>query len=105
MYNLCLFPKYPESSVPEEVQVQMNFDGLPLFKSSKQVLWPLLCTFRNQPIVFQLIVLCGTSKPTNLEFIKETINQVNSVIQQGMLVGGKFISFKLLGIVADAPAR
>ena len=107
MCNLCLCPRYPESSVPDEVQVQMNFDGLPLFKSSKQVLWPLLCTFRNllPIIVFPLIVLCGTSKPTNLEFIKETINQVNSVIQQGMLVGRKFISFKLFGIVADAPAR
>lgn len=85
----------------------MNFDGLPLFKSSKQVLWPLICTFRNllPLIVFPLIILCGTRKPTNMDFICETLDQLNDLFINGMLVGGKFIRFKLFGIVADAPAR
>ena len=102
-----LFSRYPESSLPDELQVQMNFDGLPLFKSSKQVLWPLICTFRNllPLIVFPLIILCGTRKPTNMDFIEETLEQLNFLFINGMLVGGKFIRFKLFGIVADAPAR
>ena len=50
------------------LELQINVDVLPLFKSSSTVLWPILCLVKwplpSEPFVVG--VFCGQSKPSDL---------------------------------------
>ena len=48
------------------VSLDVNIDGLPIFKSSKLQFWPLLVKFNNfSPLIVALY--CGESKPEPLD--------------------------------------
>ena len=57
------------------IQLQFNVDGLPLFKSSKLELWPILClVFGGDSHPFVVGIYCGHSKPKKLdEFLYDLI--------------------------------
>jgi len=51
----------------EEVHVQVNVDGLPLFKSSNIQIWPILCLIKK-PYVAEPFVVQWTVKATSVFF-------------------------------------
>ena len=54
--------------------MQINIDGLPLFKSSNAQFWPILCLVK-QPAVKDSVVVClfsGQSKPA-VNFLDEFV--------------------------------
>ena len=66
------FDKYPLEIKQQTnvLPIALNIDGLPLFRSSNTVFWPILCSILIPPItVFPIAVTCGTSKPENLDFL------------------------------------
>lgn len=89
------------------LDISLNIDGLPLFKSSKTSLWPILCSIDNidPKIVFPVALTLGTSKPDNLDFLNETINELDLILQQGITFNEKLIQVNLKCIVCDAPAK
>lgn len=103
------FKKYPAHVInkTESLQISLNVDGLPLFKSSNVSLWPVLCAIVNvKPItVFPVVLTCGASKPTNLDFLEDLITDLGHVLEHGLQDGNKVISVSLRCIVCDAPAR
>lgn len=56
-----------------DVQLAINVDGLPLFKSSSTSCWPVLCRIVNieKSKVFPIALTVGNNKPTDLEFLTE----------------------------------
>jgi hypothetical protein len=93
--------------IPNHLELSLNIDGLPLFKSSNTSTWPVLCAVVSvQPIcVFPVALACGSTKPKNLDFLTDTISNLNKLLQQGLTFDDCIITVSLICIVCDAPAR
>lgn len=89
-----------------DLGVSMNIDGLPLFKSSQVGLWPVLCRLHvdNNP-VFPLLLTCGRGKPSDLDFLEETISQLETVLSNGVVYQGYTLTVRLVAVVCDAPSK
>lgn len=51
------------------IELLINVDGLPLFKSSSKQIWPILCKVFNDLDVyhpFVTAIYCGDGKPSNI---------------------------------------
>ncbi|KAL0153062.1 hypothetical protein M9458_051661, partial [Cirrhinus mrigala] len=56
----------PKGTLPGQVELCFNVDGVPLFKSSKMCFWPILGQIQNsQPFIVALFY--GSSKPDSVE--------------------------------------
>lgn len=92
----------------DEILVDINIDGLPLFKSSKAQLWPILMKVVNitSLSVFPVGVYVGRSKPNNIEeFFHEFVQELDILLQSGLEFGERNIALKIRAIVCDTPAR
>lgn len=100
------FKGYPAEAV-SGLETSINVDGLPLFKSSNKTLWPVLCAIVNVTpiVVFPVVLTCGKSKPDDLEFLDELVNDLDNVLKNGIEDENRVISVSLKCIVCDAPAR
>ena len=103
------FKRHPVDTVcrTDSLEISLNVDGLPLFKSSGKNVWPVLCAIVNiKPIVvFPVVLTCGHSKPNDLEFLEELINDLNDVLKNGIQDGERVLSVTIRCVVCDAPAR
>lgn len=70
--------QYPdEFSRESDVVLNLNMDGLPLFKSSNVEIRPILCSVKRfQPFI--VAIYCGSEKPSSVsdfmsDFLKELI--------------------------------
>ena len=89
------------------IELSLNIDGLPLFRSSSVSLWPVLCGIVNirPTVVFPVALTCGASKPSDLEFLSDVIRDLKMLLQQGLQDGDKSIPVSIRCIVCDAPAK
>lgn len=89
------------------VEVKVNIDGLPLFKSSHLSVWPILCSVSGSVEItpFCVAVYSGLKKPSNLEFLHEFIAEAKSLIAEGLDINGVHVRVRLSCIVCDAPAK
>lgn len=92
----------------EEISLQINIDGLPLFKSTSAQLWPILGLIDNlhsaSPFVIGLFF--GNSKPTDVvEYLSPFINDITSLSESGVTYMGMNYPLRLNAVVCDAPAR
>ena len=103
------FKRHPLETIrkTDSLEISLNVDGLPLFKSSAKNLWPVLCAIVNiKPIlVFPVVLTCGNSKPKDLEFLEELINELNIILESGLKDGERVLPVSIRCIVCDAPAR
>ena len=85
--------KHPPDVVHKtnSLEISLNVDGLPLFKSSDTSLWAVLCAIVNiKPVVvFPVVLTCGPSKPTDLEFLEDLVRDLDDVLQNKLQDGGQ----------------
>lgn len=88
-----------------EIQLIVNIDGLPLFKSSNIQMWPILSSFGGLG-VFIVALFCGPSKPDNVgEYLKDFIEELINLKQIGIAFLGKNFNVNVKCFSCDAPAR
>ena len=86
------------------IDLKVNIDGLPLFKSSSLQLLPILIQFGPfQPI--GVAFYCGRKKPPVREFLKDFVDEMDSLTINGILVDGTKMNVKIFCFTCDAPAR
>lgn len=89
------------------ISVQINVDGVPLFKSTGAQFWPILgklvTPFASQPFVIGLFY--GVTKPDNLEFLSDFVNECRALLTHGIPYNDFLLNFTISALVCDAPAR
>lgn len=94
------------SDIPENIVLHFNIDGLPLFKSSRFQLWPILCNVATTPNVLLIGVFGGKSKPNNSDiYLQPFVDELNSILSTGFVFCGKTYNVSIGAFVCDAPAR
>ncbi|XP_043241159.1 uncharacterized protein LOC122391391 isoform X2 [Amphibalanus amphitrite] len=95
------------SSSMSTLSLQLNIDGLPLFRSSRTCLWPILFTVKEwQKEVFMAAVFGGTEKPASLtEFLADFVEEMKVLEASGIQVSSRNFKVLLTSVVCDAPAR
>lgn len=93
-----------------DVKLLVNVDGLPLFKSSKNQLWPILGMVANVPsiikIVFPIGIYCGQSKPkSSSSYLREFVEEIKKLMMEGFYVNQKLLTVSIKGFICDAPAK
>ncbi|XP_070404835.1 uncharacterized protein [Nothobranchius furzeri] len=93
----------------DTLTLRVNIDGLPLFRSSKMELWPILAIVKEIPKCGVIIIglYAGSSKPASVqEYLNDFIEDLKSVTKEGFLYKGKHFNIALPdAFVCDAPAR
>ena len=89
------------------LELALNVDGVPLYHSSTYSLWPVLCYITNvKPHrVFVISVYGGKSKPSDMSFLDEAIEELNKISIEGIPINGNLYRCILKFCVCDAPAR
>ena len=104
--NLVL--KSNSLSLCDQLELQINVDGIPLFKSSSMSLWPILCSVKNigNKDPFVVGAFCGKEKPGSAsEFLADFVSEADSILRNGLTIGEKNFSAIIHSFVCDAPAR
>lgn len=91
-------------------QLLINIDGLPLFRSSPDQVYLILCTIVSVPElrkqVFPIGIYYGKDKPVNLEdYLTDFITEINSLHENGLHFQDHTAQLDDIYFVCDAPAK
>ena len=99
-----MYDKIVSNSV---LKIQLNVDGLLLFRSSSTSFWSALCFLQEFNIKKPVLVglFCGETKPSNLsEYFRDLVKDLTNCANW-VLFREKMFIFKVSNIICDAPAR
>ena len=89
----------------ETILLTFNIDGLPLYKSSNDQVWPILCYVEKEK-VFTVSLFVGKSKPYPLEdFLDLFIQELTSLNENGIELNGQHRNIVTRAFICDSPAR
>lgn len=102
----------PELQKLTSVSMQVNVDGLPLFKSSNAQFWPVLGLIeqyvgnvQQNKLPFVIGLYYGKKKPSSLHFLNPFVEEALRLEMEGVLFEGRALPFKISTFICDAPAR
>ena len=89
----------------ETIKLNVNIDGVPLFKSSGKQFWPILCSFGGyEPFIVALFF--GDAKPNSLnDYLSDFLNELSLVVRLGVSCDSKTFQVGIQAFICDAPAR
>jgi len=89
------------------ISVQINIDGVPLFKSTNGQFWPMLgkisFPFVSDPFVIGIFY--GENKPSNLDFLADFVSEYQKLKESGIAMDDKRFCFHVSAFICDTPAR
>lgn len=90
-----------------EIVIDVGIDGLPLFKSSRTCVWPIIGNIinskqRKNPFLIGCYV--GKCHPKTDLFLKQLCDELDH-LKEGIEINGIHYAFRVRCFVADAPAR
>ena len=87
--------------------LQINIDGMSFHNSTRTQFWPILAKivapFSSE--VFTVGIFSGNSKPKNMDFMNEFIDEFKTVVADGLFVEEVCWQIELQCFCADAPAH
>lgn len=94
--------------IPDHLNIDINIDGLPLYRSSNTQLWPILIRVNNvkgMP-VFPVGVFLGNRKPSNCEeYLFNFTSELSYYIENGIQLSEKNIKLAIRAIICDTFPR
>lgn len=106
--ELCLRKLFKNISASLDISLNINMDGLPIFKSSKGEFWPILANIAEIPDIKPIIigVYYGKAKASNLNaYLTPFVDELAPILKNGILINGHKISLKIRCFICDSPAR
>lgn len=98
----------PLNKIPNNIEMFVNIDGLPIAKSSGSQFWPILGEIRGigcrKPFLIGLYH--GNSKPLEPnEYLEDFLADVHELRANGFEFKGKLFHFRGVAFICDAPAK
>jgi len=89
------------------IQVNINIDGLPLFKSSNSQVYPILCNLvENYNEVNIVGIYYGNEKPTDANvFLTDFTEEAITLTTHGIIINDHTYPFKINAFICDVPAK
>lgn len=90
------------------LKIQININGLPLFKSASDQFWPILGMISNLEIKkpFVIGLYYGLSKPDNVsQYLEDFINEILKISRNGIQCSDKIVQLSIDSVICDTPAR
>ncbi|XP_036341073.1 uncharacterized protein LOC118750465 [Rhagoletis pomonella] len=91
----------------EEIVFDINVDGIPLFRSSRVQLWPILIRILNFKVnnILPVGIYIGKQKPKDLEvYLLDFVQEHDNLSKTGICVSNKIVKLRLRAVICDAPA-
>lgn len=103
-FNEHLCPNYLH------LRLSINIDGLPISKSSKSQVWPILISFTNCEMLSKYVlpigIFHGNTKPKCInEFLNPFVIELVDLLDIGLCINGNEFKFEVAHIICDAPAK
>lgn len=87
------------------IDLIINVDGLPLFKSSMSQFWPILGSFSGLD-VFTIALFYGNAKPSSIDdYLHDFLEEVSQLKDAGLTHQGKTYQVNVNCFSCDVPAR
>lgn len=106
--EFCLKSALKNLRSPLTISINVNIDGLPIYKSSTKNVWPILFNIQELPNIKPLIIgiFYGTSKPKSAtEYLNPFIEELLPLLESGLEVEGHQVLIKIRCFICDTPAR
>lgn len=90
------------------ISVNINLDGLPVFKSSKVEFWPILFNITEMPQLRPMVIgiFCGKAKCNDLQsFLSPFVDEMSEIMANGIIINSYKITVLIRCFVCDSPAR
>lgn len=99
----CLF----NTNTSFNISLNVNIDGLPLFKRSSTHFWPILFNIHGKPqYKVQVIgIYCGKGKPPMEAFLRPFVNELQPLLNAGVIINEHKIGISVHAFICDSPAR
>ncbi|CAI6351799.1 unnamed protein product [Macrosiphum euphorbiae] len=90
-----------------KIEIIVGIDGLPLYKSNPEQLWPILAYIRpDSTNVFPIGIYCGREKPASSnDFMKLFVDEAKFLYQNGICIKNKTYNFSVYTLCCDVPAK
>ncbi|KYN02340.1 hypothetical protein ALC62_06834 [Cyphomyrmex costatus] len=97
------------SEILDKIYIDIGIDGLPIAKSSRSQLWPILGKISNTVSKwnpFIIGVYHGNAKPSSVsEYLKNFITESKKLIEEGFQYVEKHSKVVINAVICDTPAR
>lgn len=91
----------------QEINFLINIDGLPISKSTTDCLWPIQIKIPElSNFIYFAGIYYGIQKPKSFNvFLAQFTEEMQGILENGILFQEKVIPVKIKGFVCDAPAK
>nr|CAI5854864.1 unnamed protein product [Callosobruchus analis] len=105
--TMCLQEIFRDTKKSQDISININIDGLPIFKSSRYEFWPILFNINEFPYKPMIIgMYYGKGKPSNPnEFLSQFVEELMLIMNKGVMITEYKISVHLKCFICDSPAR
>ncbi|PAA76785.1 hypothetical protein BOX15_Mlig005569g2, partial [Macrostomum lignano] len=100
-----MLPSSLFDSTEIKLNLKLNCDGLPLFKSSKITLWPILVQFEHIRQPFPVASFCGLGLPPLLDYLEQLTNELSILQTTGIQYKDHKFKVEKISFICDTPAR
>lgn len=105
----CLNKIYQHFQNTKSIAININIDGLPIYKSSKDEFWPILFNITEFPNLKPMTIgiYHGKGKPSSVaDFLSPFVEEVKLILENGIIFeNGQKLKLKIRCFISDSPAR
>lgn len=106
--EMCLRNCFKDFSEDENISINLNIDGLPLFNSATKCFWPILFNIFEHPEIspMSLGIFYGEKKPENVAiYFRPFVDEFKNILENGLIINGKQLTVLVRCFICDSPAR
>ena len=89
------------------IKLLVNIDGISPYNSSTLEFWPILFLLENMPEIKPMAaaIYYGRGKPPLDPFLTPFVDELNTLIENGIIINNVYVDVKIKCFICDSPAR